>query len=106
MSALPTWFTYTEAELTPGAARYGLTLAQERQRLCLSQSNFHSWPAELKAYLRRQRFSGLEFDMFTLTQKAIVAWLKLGNSVDLSGPQPLPDSASQGKSPITGMVSA
>jgi hypothetical protein len=77
------WELYTDEELAGGAQRWGLTLQQERQRLCLLQSDFRQWPTSLLAFLKSKHSSGLEFVGFTVISHSVVAWLKEGNTAEL-----------------------
>ena len=81
--AKPQWELYTDDELVGGAARWSLSVEQERQRLRILQSDFRDWPSELLVFLRKRHSGGLEFIGFTLIQHSVVAWLKEGNTVPL-----------------------
>ena len=77
------WELYTDEELAGGAKHWKLTVEQERQRLCLLQSDFRQWPQGLLEYVKERHSSGLELIGQTVITHSIVAWLKEGNSPEL-----------------------
>ena len=92
--AKPQWELYTDEELQGGAERFGLTVAQERQRLRILQSDMlREWPFDLLNFLKARHSNGREFIAFTLITNSVVLWLKQGNSVTVDSTVSMKDDA-------------
>ena len=70
---------YSDEELAPGAQRWGLTVAQERERLGFLQSEQSQWPIGLKQVMVRAKsgdYPGQPTFSSDIMNWSIVKWLK------------------------------